>query len=130
MMAVVLAILALLFGPITAPTVVGGQATWYCDSRATCTAGHGPGELIAAIDRKDSGFRKGDRVLVSHGSRTVVVRIVDVCACGGSRIIDLSKAAFARLADPSRGVIDVTIQAAGGSSSGPRPTLPPTDTDH
>jgi len=102
----------------------GGTATWYCDRIATCTRGHGPHELIGAIDRKDSQFREGDRVTVRAFGHAVTVRIVDTCACGGTRLIDLSRAAFARLADPDLGVIPVTLEAAAR----PQPTAPATDT--
>ncbi len=98
-----------------------GRATWYCRTARLCTRGYGPGDFIAAIDRKDSAFDKGDVVRVRHGDRSVVVRIVDVCACAGSRIIDLSRAAFATLAPLGRGVIPVTLEAVDV-------TLPATDT--
>ena len=103
-------------------SVESGSATWYCRTRALCTRGYGPSDAIAAIDRKDSVFRKGDRVVVRHGDRSVVVTIVDVCACKGSRIIDLSRSAFARLAPLGLGVIPVTLSSADAIP------LPPTDT--
>jgi hypothetical protein len=99
-----------------------GTATWYCGSGSPCTSGYGPGDLIAAIDRKDSPYRKGDRVRVTHDGRSVTVRIVDVCGCPGRRVIDLSAAAFARLAPLGRGVIPVTLEAA------PTVRLPETST--
>lgn len=102
---------------LTAPmSTVTGTATWYCgkgqQGTSYCTAGYGPQDLVAAIDRKDSSFRKGDRVRVSSGGRSVVVTIVDVCGCRGRRVIDLSSAAFRRLAPLSRGVIPVTLESA------------------
>lgn len=105
-----------------------GLATWYCRTRATCTRGYGPSDLIAAIDRKDTTFRKGDRVTVRYScgprcDRSVTVRIVDVCACVDRRVIDLSSGAFRRLAPLALGVIPVTVERAG-----PRATLPATDT--
>jgi rare lipoprotein A (peptidoglycan hydrolase) len=102
-----------------------GTATWYCSRSSACPRGYGPRDLVAAIDRKDTPFRKGDRVIVRHGSNAITVRIVDVCACAGRRLIDLTSGAFARLAPPSAGVISITLQRAG--SRGPTPTLPPTD---
>lgn len=106
-----------------APPRYRGTATWYCSTVATCTAGYGPGDLIGAIDRKDSAFRPGDRVTVRAFGRVVTVTIVDTCACGGVRVIDLSRAAFARLANPDLGVIPVTIERADD----PLPTAPGTD---
>lgn len=106
--------------------LIGGRATWYCHdgsggySRSRCTAGYQPGDLIAA-----AGFElpwgKGERVVVSRGSRSVVVTIVDVCACRGSRVIDLSAAAFRRLASLGEGVIDVEVTSV--------PALPETSTE-
>lgn len=103
--------------PIPGATTWSGTATWFCGAGSRCPRGHGPSELIAAIDRKDSPFRKGDRVTVRYHcgngcERAVTVRIVDVCACGGARLIDLSAKAFRRLAPLGTGVIPVTIEAA------------------
>lgn len=92
--------------PEAVPTI-HGKATWYC-----CTRGYGPSDMVAAIDRKDAPWRKGDRVRVTAGDRSVVVQIVDVCACKGRRVIDLSSGAFLRLAPLSRGVIRITLEAA------------------
>lgn len=108
-----------------APSVrVRGKATWYCGAGSRCPRGHAPGELVAAIDRKDTPWDKGDVVTVTYRGRSVTVRIVDVCACKGSRVIDLSAAAFRALAPLSRGVITVTVTGARTT-----PTLPPTDTE-
>jgi hypothetical protein len=104
-----------------------GTATFYCSDgrdgspRSACTKGYGPDDLVAAIDRKDSEFRKGDRVLVRFGDKAVTVTIVDVCACVDARVIDLTVGAFQRLAPWHMGVLPVTIEAAGS-----RATLPPT----
>lgn len=99
-----------------------GTATWYCGSGSPCTRGYQPGDLVAAIDRKDAPYRKGDRVVVSHRGRSVTVTIVDVCGCPGRRVIDLSAEAFSRLAPLGIGVIAVSIREAG------QPALPATDT--
>ena len=104
--------------------LISGQATWYCGSGSRCTRGYGPSDLVAAIDRKDTPFDKGDRVTVRHGRRSVTVRIVDVCACRGRRVIDLTTGAFRRLAPLSAGVIDVELEVGG-----PVVTLPPTSTE-
>jgi hypothetical protein len=101
--------------------LVGGTATWYCSSTSPCTRGYGPSDMVAAID-PTLGIAKGDQVTVRHDGRAITVRIVDVCACAGERLIDLTSGAFAQLAPLSRGVIDVTIE-----SGGPGVTLPPTD---
>lgn len=110
-----------------AATLYRGTATWYCGHGSRCPKGYGPDDLVAAIDRKDSPFRKGDRVEVRYSCgkgclRAVAVTIVDVCACGGVRLIDLTTGAFQRLAPLGLGVIPVTIVPAAAA-----PTLPPTD---
>ena len=112
---------------ITASILLGGKATHYClpGQRGTsyCTRGYGPEDMVAAIDRKDTPWRKGDRVLVTHGRRSVVVTIVDTCGCPGSRLIDLTSGAFRQLAPLSRGVIAVELTDAASIR------LPATDTD-
>jgi len=61
----------------------------------------------------------GTRVIVSHGDRSVVVEITDrgpakrLVAQG--RIIDLSRAAFAKLASPALGVIGVSVKKQSGT---------------
>lgn len=104
-------------------TRYAGTATWYCGTTVTCTRGYGPGDMIAAIDT-DLGFHKGDRVTVRAFGRAVTVRIVDVCGCPGRRLIDLSRGAFSRLANPDYGVIAVTLELAGAR---PIPIAPATD---
>jgi rare lipoprotein A (peptidoglycan hydrolase) len=52
------------------------------------------------------------------------VALIDWCACGRGRVIDLYRAAFSRLASPSRGVIRVSVTWGGKASGG----LPPTST--
>ena len=100
-----------------------GTATWYCSTSSSCTRGYGPSDLVAAIDRKDTPWDKGDRLLVTSGGRSVVVTVVDVCACKGRRIIDLTSGAFRRLASLGRGVIPVTITDASAIE------LPATDAE-
>lgn len=105
-----------------------GTATWYCGNGSPCTQGYGPDDLVAAIDRKDTTFRKGDVVVVRYHCgdgclRAVKVRIVDTCACADRRVIDLTTGAFRRLAPLGMGVLPVTVELAGG----PEITLPPTD---
>ena len=81
--------------------------------------------MTAAID-PTTGIRKGERLRVTSGRRSVVVTVRDVCACAGSRLIDLTSGAFSQLAPLSRGVIPVSIERLGAR---PLPVLPPTDTE-
>jgi rare lipoprotein A (peptidoglycan hydrolase) len=98
-----------------------GSATWYCSSTSACTHGYGPSDMVGAID-PTLGIDKGSIVTVTHDGTTIAVRIVDVCACPGDRLIDLTSGAFSRLAPLSAGVIDIELEAAAGV------TLPPTAT--
>lgn len=107
--------------PDSAVGTFGGTATWYCSATSPCTAGYGPADLVAAID-PSTGVGRGERLTVHHAGRSVDVTVVDVCACGGERVIDLTSGAFSRLAPLSRGVIDVAIEVAG-----PAVTPPQTD---
>lgn len=94
-----------------------GVATWFRTPGLTGAAG--------PVLRDALGDWRGEHVTVC-ASRCVTVALIDWCACGERggepTLIDLSDGAFARLADPSRGVIDVTIEVGR-----PRMTLPPTD---
>jgi rare lipoprotein A (peptidoglycan hydrolase) len=109
--------------PRPSTDAIRGEASWYCGHGSPCTVGYGPSDLVAAID-PTTGIDKGERVRVTSGSRSVVVTIVDVCACPGERIVDLTSGAFARLAPLSRGVIPVSVTRLG-----PAIPLPETSTE-
>lgn len=120
MTALILA-LAILTGQV-GTVQVGGTATWYCSASSACTAGYGPGDAVAAID-PSLGIPKGTIVTVSGDAGSRRVRVVDVCACAGSRIIDLTSGMFRAIVGPlSRGTGRVVIEYGGEA-----PTLPPTD---
>jgi hypothetical protein len=90
-----------------------GLASWYDDGAG----------LYAAVP----GWQWGDtpyKLRVCHEGRCVTVTVRDACRCPGSRLIDLSRDAFRRLAPLSVGVIVVTV--TGGAAAGP---LPATSTD-
>ena len=59
-------------------------------------------------------FDFGTKVVVTHANRSVVVEITDRGPAKrlfqDGRKIDLSRAAFAKLADPDFGLIDVTVR--------------------
>jgi hypothetical protein len=85
---------------------ISGTATWWYS--------FGPG-LYAAI-RPDLGH-KGDLAIVCGGEpfHCQTLQILTTCACLGpnsARLIDLSRDAFASFADPSAGVIRITLQVA------------------
>lgn len=94
---------------------VRGLATWYC-----CTRGHPSGLYAAAGPALRVGDWRGRGVTVSGPGGTVRVTMIDACACGHGRVIDLYPQAFRRLAPLSQGVVGVTVSWGG--------TLPATDT--
>jgi rare lipoprotein A (peptidoglycan hydrolase) len=89
---------------------VKGVATWYClPGVSSCTSGYRGGLYAAAGSELRIGNWRGRMVKVCGNGNCVVVKLIDWCACGGSRIIDLYHDAFSRLASPSRGGIGVTV---------------------
>jgi len=90
------------------------MASWYGDEHRGLPMANGkpfnPDKLTAA----SWFYPLGTRVVVTHDGRSVVVEVTDrgpakrLVARG--RKIDLSHAAFAKLAEPDLGLIDVTIQ--------------------
>jgi rare lipoprotein A (peptidoglycan hydrolase) len=48
-------------------------------------------------------------VVVESAGRSVVVRLVDTCACPNGRLLDLYSDAFLRLAPLDRGLVRVTV---------------------
>lgn len=118
--------------PNTATSTVVGTATWYCGAGSPCTRGYPAGGLYAAAGSELRAWR-GRLVRVRSGTRSVVVRIIDVCACPGVRIIDLYRAAFQQLSpDQSRvgrqrfarrGIIRVSVDIERALM-----TVPPTST--
>jgi hypothetical protein len=103
-------------------SIESGVASWFNS--------YGPG-LYAAVN----SYRFGDprysvRVCLQDGSKCVVVVVRDYCQCPGNRIIDLSRDAFSRLADPSVGLVPVTVSPADRTPvAAGRMTLPPTSTE-
>ena len=57
-------------------------------------------------------LRLNSYVYVTHRGKTIRVKITDRGPYAGGRILDLSYGAFAALASPSRGVINVCIAKA------------------
>ena len=90
------------------------RASWYGEKQrglpmANCQR-FNPDKLTAASWFYDLGTK----VVVTHANRSVVVEITDRGPArrlvAERRKIDLSRAAFARLADPDLGLIPVTIK--------------------
>lgn len=95
-------------------TTLRGTASWYClPGRSACTAGYPADGLYAAAGPAlRVGNWRGRVVTVERadGSAAVRVRLVDACACGGGRVIDLYALAFGRLAPLSAGVVEVRVR--------------------
>lgn len=92
---------------------ISGTATWYDD---------GPG-YYAAVPTYRWGDPRYKVTVCNRDGACVVVTVRDFCGCPGDRIIDLSPAAFSRLAPLSRGIVPVTVSRGAG----PSVTVPPTD---
>lgn len=89
-----------------------GMASWYGDKYHGRKTASGEVFDMRALTAAHRTLPFGTRVRVTDVSsgRTVVVRINDRFPGTKGRIIDLSKAAFARIAPLERGVITVTVQ--------------------
>lgn len=101
-------------GPRPAPPASGhrvrGRASWYClPGVSRCTSGYRGGLYAAAGSELRIGKWRGRTVRVCGNGKCVSVKLIDWCACGGSRIIDLYSDAFRRLAPPSVGTVAVTV---------------------
>jgi len=90
------------------------RASWYGEKHRDLPMANSqrfnPDKLTAA----SWFFDLGTKVVVTHANRSVVVEITDRGPAkhlvNEGRKIDLSRAAFVKLADPDLGLIDVTIK--------------------
>jgi rare lipoprotein A len=90
------------------------RASWYGENQRGLPMANGqrfnPDKLTAA----SWFFDFGTKVVITHANRSVVVEITDrgptKRLVHEGRKIDLSRAAFAKLADPDFGLIDVTVR--------------------
>ncbi len=95
------------------------RASWYGEKQRDLLMANGqrfnPDNLTGA----SWFFQLGTRVVVTHANRSVVVEITDRGPARRllkeGRRIDLSRAAFAKLADPDLGLIDVTVSKQRGT---------------
>lgn len=87
-----------------------GEASWYAAPGEVGACGVELRGLYAAHRH----WPCGTLVSVRKGSRHVFVRVRDRGPWTDGRIIDLSRKAFKRLADPDVGVLDVTIYRLRG----------------
>ncbi|EIQ01128.1 lipoprotein [Opitutaceae bacterium TAV1] len=101
----------LLVTALADPTPLAGKASWYGEEHAGRPMANGkpfdPGALTCASWH----FPLGIRIEVRHAGRKVTVVVTDRGPGRRfpDRVVDLSRAAFARLADPDVGLIEVTV---------------------
>ena len=88
---------------------VNGRAAWYCNNGSGCPAGYSGGLYAAAGPGLRVGNWRGRTVSVCGAGSCINVKLVDWCACGGSREIDLFADAFRRLAPLSTGTVAVRV---------------------
>jgi rare lipoprotein A (peptidoglycan hydrolase) len=88
---------------------VNGRAAWYCNNGSGCPAGYSGGLYAAAGPALRVGNWRGRIVTVCGNGNCVNVKLVDWCACGGARVIDLFGAAYGRLAPLSTGTVAVKV---------------------
>jgi hypothetical protein len=88
---------------------VSGRAAWYCNNGSGCPAGYSGGLYAAAGPELRIGNWRGRTVTVCGSGNCINVKLVDWCACGGARVIDLFGAAYGRLAPLSTGTLAVRV---------------------
>lgn len=89
---------------------VSGSASWYCKTgTSACTNGYPGGMFAAAGSEIRIGNWRGRTVKVCGNGRCIAVKLIDWCACGGPRVIDLYSDAFRQLAPLSQGTVKVTV---------------------
>jgi rare lipoprotein A len=94
--------------------VVRGYASWYSTAESKAPTASGEALDDSRLTAAMWGVPFGTRVRVTSGGRSCVVRINDRGPARRlveqGRVIDLSRAAFAKLAALERGVIPVEVQ--------------------
>ncbi len=101
---------------VTGP-VIEGQAVFYVPGQAAGSCGLGPfpagGRYASLPPRGYASGRACGSYLDVHGPRgTVRAEVVDVCTDCTAGTVNLSRAAFARIADPSAGLVAVSYRTA------------------
>ena len=89
---------------------VSGTASWYCKAGVSVCHHAYPGGLYAAAGPAlRVGSWRGRTVTVCGSGNCVNVKLIDWCACGSGRVIDLYSDAFSRLAPLSSGTLSVRV---------------------
>lgn len=88
-----------------------GKASFYAEAHHGKTMANGRPFNMYAMTAASNSLPLGSRAKVTAGKRSVVVKITDTGGFGKyGRIIDLSKAAFAKLAPVGQGLVQVCVQ--------------------
>ncbi|ORX49470.1 hypothetical protein DM01DRAFT_1338141 [Hesseltinella vesiculosa] len=83
-----------------------GKATYYNTGLGSCGETNNDNELVVALSAADmSKSYCGKSIKVTSGSKSVTATVVDTCPGCASGSIDLSPAAFKKLANLAVGVI-------------------------
>lgn len=102
--------MAFLFGGPPVRAAECGKASFYAEAHHGKTMANGRPFNMNAMTAASNTLPMGSNARVTAGKRSVVVKITDTGGFGKyGRIIDLSKAAFAKLAPTSKGVIRVCV---------------------
>jgi expansin (peptidoglycan-binding protein) len=100
-----------------------GIATYYnATGDGACMFGPSPNDLMVAAmnaEEYDNSAVCGSYVFVTGPQGTVTVRIVDLCPECKAGHLDLSREAFALIADLNLGVVPITWQVVSPDLSGP-----------
>jgi rare lipoprotein A (peptidoglycan hydrolase) len=92
---------------------VTGIASWYClAGQSICHRDYPDGAGADLYAAAGPALRTGNwrgRVVNVCASSCVRVKLVDWCACGGGRVIDLYADAFNRISSLSAGVVRVSV---------------------
>ena len=108
---------ALAASPALARSVIEGHAVFYDPGQAAGSCGLGPfpagGRYASLPPRSYASGRACGSYLEVYGPRgTVRAEVVDVCTDCAAGTVNLSRAAFARIADPRTGMVAVSYRTA------------------
>lgn len=99
--------------PVRAGECAGqtGKASWYGEAHHGRTMANGRPFNMHAMTAASNSLPLGSTARVTAGKRSVDVKITDTGGFGKyGRIIDLSKAAFAKLAPTRQGIVVVCVE--------------------
>ncbi|KAG1450683.1 hypothetical protein G6F56_008275 [Rhizopus delemar] len=96
--------------PIEKRTSMSGDGTFYEVGLGSCGNTNTDTELVAALSSSlmSSGSYCGKSITVKSSSKSVTVKVVDSCPSCSKGDVDLSPAAFKKLAELSEGRISIT----------------------